>query len=308
MRFRKTASLLSTLSTRNFLCYFISLFLRKSVEHSAFSMSDILLILGVAVLSMALRSFAHPVLHKLGSFCVLGTSFLIGYLFTGYWQVGLVCAGSWLLLPWLEILTRVRHMRLPIEKALRHRSPPSREVFPSLDILTTELEEEGFEHVDDTGWDWDDHKQFFRLFYKPDECLQAAVCLIDQDDMAFYYLSLSSRGKDGTTWTTWNYPFSYSMKLVPKLQMNRLRGNRTVFEMIASHRNFLVKSSVNSERLASSDPEQIQSEIQQDLQEQIAHNISAGLLLPSDEGKVRYSWRGLLFIWFQFLRDFVRFS
>ena len=193
-------------------------------------MSDVLLIAGVALLSLALRSFANPVLFKLGTFCILGASFLTGFLFTGYWQVGLVCAGSWLFLPWLEILTRVRKLRLPTDKVLRHRPPPSHQIFPALELLTSELEEEGFEYVNDAGWDWEDHRQFFRLFYKEDECMQASVCMIDQGDMSFYYLSLSSRSKDGTTWTTWNYPFSYSMKLVPQLRINRLRGEHTVFE------------------------------------------------------------------------------
>lgn len=271
-------------------------------------MSDLFLVLGVAVLSMALRSFAHPLLHKLGSFCVLGTSFLIGFLFTGYWQAGVICAGSWLLLPWLEILTRVRHLRLPTAKLLRHRSPPSHELFPALDHLTTELEEEGFEYVDDAGWDWDQQRQFFRLFYKADERLQAAVCLVDQEGLAFYYLSISSRGKGGTTWTTWNYPFSYSMKLAPALHLNRLRGDCGVLDLLASHRLFLRKAGASRDQLVASEPEEIQSEIQHDLEVQIAHNISAGLLLPSDEGTVRYSWRGLLFIWVQFLRDFVRLS
>ena len=269
---------------------------------------DILIIAAVALFSMALRSYAHPVLHKLGSFCILGTSFLIGWRFTGYWEVGALCAGSWLLLPWLEILTRVRRLRLPTQKPLKHRPPPSHEAFPALDILTTELEEEGFTHADDAGWDWEDHRQFFRLFYKEDERLQASVCLIDQDDMAFYYLTLSSRGKDGVTWTTWNYPFSYSMKLAPQLRMNRLRGDQTVFDMLGSHRQFLTREGVNLEALGESIPEELHAEMQRELQAQIAHNVSAGLLLPSDEGKVRYSWRGLLFIWVQFLRDFVSLS
>ena len=64
----------------------------------------------------------------------------------------------------------------------------------------------------------------------------------------------------------------------------------------------------NLEGLGESIPEELHAEMQRELQAQIAHNVSAGLLLPSDEGKVRYSWRGLLFIWVQFLRDFVSFS
>jgi len=271
-------------------------------------MSDILYILAAALLSMGLRSFSHPVLFKLGSFCILGTSFLVGYFVTGRWEVGGVFAASWLMFPWLEILTRVRKARLPMVKPLHHQYPPSEAIFPDLVSLTEELEGEGFEQIDDAGWDWEDRRQFFRLFYKSDERLQAAICLVDQEDVAFYYLSLSSRGMDGTSWTTWNYPFSYSMKFAPQFRMNRLRGDHSILELVASHREFLLKSGVVADGLSIANPEGMQVSMQQDMEHQIAHNIAVGLLLPVEEGTVRYSWRGLLFIWVQFLRDFVRFS
>ena len=114
-------------------------------------MSDLFFILAAALLCLALRSFPHPVLFKLGSFCILGTSFLAGYLVTGRWEVGAFIAASWLLLPWLEILTRVRNARLPIVKALRHKYPPSGDLFPDLGALTEELQEEGFEQIEDAG-------------------------------------------------------------------------------------------------------------------------------------------------------------
>ena len=271
-------------------------------------MTDFLFILAAVLLSMGLRSFAHPVLFKLGSFCSLGTSFLAGYLATGQWETGALFAASWLLLPWLEILTRVRKARIPMVKPLRHQYPPAREIFPDLPALTEEMEAEGFEQVDDAGWDWEDHRQFFRLFYKSDERLQASICLVNQGDVAFYYLSFSSRDKEGTSWTTWNYPFSYSMKFAPQFRTNRLRGDRSVFEMVESHREFLTKSGALAEGLALMDPEEMQISMQRDMEHQIAHNISVGLLLPVEEGTVRYSWRGMFFIWVQFLRDFVRFS
>ncbi len=270
--------------------------------------NPLLLVLGVALLSMALRSFSHPLLHKLGSFCVLVTSFLIGYFLTGLWEVGLLCASTWLLLPWLEILTRVRRLRLPTDKALRSRNPPSRDAFPALRELTTELEEIGFEQVDDVGWEWEEHQQFFRLLYKEDERLQAAICMIDQGDIGFYYLSFASRGKDGTVWTSWNYPFSHSMKLAPTNRLNRVRGDLAAPDILESHRAFLREAGVGNEQLVALVPEEIHGEIQRDLEAQIAHNIRVGLLLPASEGKVRYSWRGLLFIWVQFLREFVRLS
>jgi len=271
-------------------------------------LQNFLLILGVAVLSMALRSFRSVVLQKLGALGVLATSFLIGWLLTGYWFVGVLCASSWLMLPWLEILTRVRRLTLPTEKKLRHKHPPNDESFPALDALTDEVEGEGFARADDTGWDWQDYAQFFRLFYKESERTQAAICLIDQHDVAFYYLSLSSRGKDGRLWTTWNYPFSYSLKLMPHWRVNRVAGDQTFLQLYENHRDFLRRNGVIAEDLASFEPDHLPLEIQSDMRAQIAHNVAVGVLTQAGEGAVRYSWRGLMFLWFQFLRDLVRFS
>ena len=269
---------------------------------------NLLIILGVAVLSMALRTYSSMVTQKLGALGVFTTSFLIGYLLLGSVAVGVACASSWLLLPWLELLTRIRRLRLPLEKNLRHKTPPGREVFPALNDLTEEIEEEKFEFVDDAGWDWEDYQQFFRLFYKPNERTQAAVCMVDQDDIAFYYLSISSRAKNGTIWTTWNYPFSYSLKLAPQWKINRLRGECSFLEMHESHRYWLQRNGVTVENLEELDPEKIQAETQKDLRAQITHNLAKGVLTKTAEGQIRYSWRGLFFIWFQFLRDLVRFS
>jgi hypothetical protein len=270
--------------------------------------SPLLLILGAAALSLALRSFHHPLMQKLGALAIIATSFLTGWLLTGYIIAGVLCAASWLLLPWLEILTRIRRLRLPLEKALRHKSPPSPDVFPALDELTSEIEKEGFRNVEDAGWDWEDYQQFFRLFYKDDDRSQATICLIDQSDIAFYYLSISSRAQDGKIWTTWNYPFSHSLKLLPQLKINRVRSDQSFFQLCESHRAFLQSHHVATDQLEPLNPEEIQLEIQQDLRKQIAHNLAKGVLTPAGEGRIRYSWRGLFFIWWQFLCDLVRFS
>lgn len=272
------------------------------------TLSHLLLILGIATLTLALRSCRHPVLQKLGALGLLGTSFAIGYLLTGWWVVGVLCAATWFLLPWLDLLTRIRRLTLPLERHLRHKAPPNSEVFPALGELTQEVEEEKFEHIDDAGWDWEEYAQFFRLFYKADERLQAAICLIDQQDVAFYYLSLSSRAKDGTIWTTWNYPFSYSLKLAPEWRVQRLRGDRSFLQLLEDHREFLRRHGITADALEELDGDRIQAEIQKDLRAQIAHNIASGVLKQAGTGEVRYSWRGLFYLWFQFLRDLVRLS
>ena len=270
--------------------------------------SPFLLILGVAMLGIALRSFQHPIFQKLGALAILTTSFLIGWFITGHLAAGIACALSWFLLPWLEILTRIRKLRLPLDKSLRHKSPPSRDHFPWLDELTTEIEAEGFQHVDDAGWDWEDYQQFFRLFYKESDRSQSAICLIDQEPLAFYYLSISSRAKDGTIWTTWTYPFSNSLKISPRLKINRVRANQTFVQLYESHQTFLLRNKVSTDQLEALNPDEITLDIQKDLRAQIAHNLTKGVLTPAGEGHIRYSWWGLFYIWIQFLRDLVRFS
>lgn len=267
-----------------------------------------LLILGLLTMSFALYSFEGVVFQKLGALGILLTSYTAGYALSGYWQIGVFCAGIWLFLPWFEILTHTRQLRLPSEKRLRLKNPPSEENFPALDELTSEIEEEGFEQMENVGWNWEDHQQFFRLFLKNDERHQAAICLIDQEDIAFYYLSISSRAADGTVWTTWNYPFVYSLKVAPNLKINRCRNSESFLQLLESHRAFLSAHAVLVENLVTPNPDKIQSEIESDLRKQIDHNISTGVLMPAGEGEVRYSWRGLFFLWIQFLRDLLRFS
>ena len=164
------------------------------------------LTLGVVVLSVALRSYQSSFAQKTGALGILAATFLGVYFATGSWACGLVATVSWLFLPWLEILTRIRALRLPREKALRRKNPPSSEVFPTLEEITREIQNEGFTHINDAGWDWEDYRQFFRLFYKEEDRAQATICLNEQNDLSFYYLRISSRAKEGTIWTTWNYP------------------------------------------------------------------------------------------------------
>ena len=264
------------------------------------------LTLGVAVLSVALRSYQSPASQKIGAAGILVSSFLAIYFLTGNWVLGLVIAMSWLFLPWLEILTRIRNLRLPREKTLRPKSPPSAEVFPTLNEITTEIESEGFVHVNDAGWDWEDYRQFFRLFYKEEDRAQAMICLNEQNDLSFYYLRISSRTKDGTIWTTWNYPLSYGLKLTPHFRINRQRPDQSFWQLYQSHRQLLRLQNVQTNVIDPLDDVRIQHEIENDLREQIAHNLKKGVLTQTAGGEIKYSWRGMIYLWCQFLVDLVR--
>ena len=264
------------------------------------------LTLGVAVLSIALRSYETSFAQKAGALGILVSTFLAVYFVSGKWSFGLIAALSWLFLPWLEILTRIRVLRLPKEKSLRPKSPPSQDVFPSLSEITREIENEGFAHISDAGWDWEDYKQFFRLFYKEEDRAQATICLNEQNDLSFYYLRISSRARDGIIWTTWNYPLSYGLKLTPQFRINRQRPDQSFWQLYQSHKEYLRHNQVETGVIDAMDEDQIQAEIENDLREQIAHNVEKGVLKSANEKEVKYSWRGMIYLWCQFLLDLVR--
>src|SRR5207244_7320279 len=136
---------------------------------------NLFLTLGVAVLSVALRSFQSSFSQKAGAIGILVVSYLAIYFITGSQILGAVAAAAWFFLPWVEILTRIRALRLPNEKQLRPTSPPSSDTFPTLNEITREIESEGFGHVNAAGWDWEDYRQFFRLFYKAEDRTQANI-------------------------------------------------------------------------------------------------------------------------------------
>lgn len=268
--------------------------------------SSLLLIAGVIVLSFALRGINHPLAFRLGTFGFLVATFLAGWLLAGNPMVGIVAVLGWFLLPWLEILTRVRRARLPFQRVLRQRTPPSRQTFPGFAELTEEIEQEGFEHCADTGWDWENYDQFFRLFYHAPSRTQAAICLVQQEDIAFFYISLSSRTRKGELYTTWNYPFSYGLKIPPNQHVHRVTGATSFSYLREQHELFLAKQGLDLEDLEPVEASEIAEHLQADARAQISHNLDAGLLVREGEEFIRYSFRGMFYLWLQFLRDFVR--
>src|SRR5204862_7176804 len=92
----------------------------------------LLLTLGVAVLSVGLRTFHNSYAQKAGALGMLAATFLAVYFATDKRLWGVVAAVGWLFLPWLEILTRIRAPGLPKEKQLLQNSPPSSYTFSAL--------------------------------------------------------------------------------------------------------------------------------------------------------------------------------
>ncbi len=272
-------------------------------------MSQILIVLAVIVLAVALRSFRHPLSRKGSAICILVASYLTMYFITGSHVAGIAGVLMWFLLPWIELLTRIRKMRLPVHKQLEKQAPPNARRFPSLEEITNEIENEDFEHVSDSGWNWEHVSQFYRIFYRKSDRLQATICFTEQDSVAYAYIALNSRTEKGETLRTWNFPFSSTMKIAPDVKMNRVSSAESFGALLGSHQKFLESLGVNLDSLCDDRPELIPQLIEKETGQQIRHNLDRGLIeLAEQPDMFRYSWRGLFFLYGQLVKDLVKLS
>jgi hypothetical protein len=268
---------------------------------------QILYVAALAVFGLGCRTFENRFIAKLGSVALLGGLYLSGYFLTeGQHTGGVLFIGGWLLLPWMEIMFRVRRLRFPVKNTVSHRFPPSRDIFPDLGELTREAERAGFVLVGDAGWNWSETEHFMRLFYHEERCTQASVSLARQGEMGFSYVSITSRAKTGTVYTTTNYPFPSVMKQAPRHLVNRYENAVSFDDLLEEHDAFLKALVVETEELAPQDTEMLHAYIQRDLNVQVDHNLNEGLIVKSSEAEFRYSWRGCLYLYWQVLKDMVR--
>jgi hypothetical protein len=269
-------------------------------------MAHFLLIVGLLIFAYACRTFQNRYVNKAGWLAVLAATYLSAYFLTGSHAWGWAALGLWFVFPWVEIVGRVRKLRFPLRSEVKHRFPPSREVFPDLVEISDEVEEAGFEKADDAGWKWEETDHFVRLFYHVEKKMQATVSVAQQEEFVFSHASLTTRTSDGVAYVTTNYPFSFTMKLAPMQRLQRCDDAEVFNDMLASHEAFLVKQGVDPSDVVAQDPELLHATIQTDLSQQIDHNLSAGVIVRADDTHFRYSWRGCFYLWFQVVKDMIR--
>jgi hypothetical protein len=271
-------------------------------------MRESLIVIGLIVLAVALRSARGACLRKLGALTFLAASFCVFYFLSDSLMVGSLGVVMWLFLPWIELLTRIRRMRLPVENRLTHRPVPNPSFFPNATEAAAAMEEAGFEHVSDCGWEWDGMHQFFRLFWHPEERAVAAVCLCEQSDVAFAFISVTSYDCGGGVWRTTNFPFAPTLRYPPGVRWNHVPCGRNCFhEILRDHQSYLKRANISAEQLRIPDPEKIEESIEQEMCRQLQHNQSTGIIRFTGDGHFQYSFRGLFFLWGQFIKDMLRF-
>lgn len=270
-------------------------------------MQSLLIILGTVVIGMALRSCKTKLLRKLGALVYLIASALAVYLLTGSILLALFAASIWFFLPWLELLTRVRKLRLPLNNQLNHCYPPNEDLFPNADSTIAALENAGFEHATNSGWDWGGATQCYQFFWHPEERTVAAVCFCKQAKITFSFLTIYSRDTKGCLWRTTNYPFSQTLQESTSVWQNRISCKNTCINgILASHHYFISLHGACHDDLIIPDPDTVAQDIEQDMRRQIDHNLQAGIITLTDDGHFKYSFRGLFFLWKQFIKDMIR--
>ncbi len=270
-------------------------------------MRETLIVIGFFVFAFALRSARRNLLRKIGALVFLGASYSLFFFVSGSWVIGLFGVLLWFFLPWVELLTRVRRMRLPLNNRLRHREVPNPSFFPNAVEAAAAMEEAGFEHVSDCGWEWAGMQQFFRLFWHPEERAVAAVCLCEQSDVAFAFISITSHDSSGKTWRTTNFPFAPTLRCPPGVRWNHVPCEKSCFhQILEDHRQYLTRVNIQSDHLRVPDPEQIEDSIEREMRSQVDHNIASGIITLTDDGHFQYSRKGLVFLWGQFIKDMVR--
>ncbi len=269
-------------------------------------MQDLLLLCGLVVLTAAFFTYDHPLARKAAFACVALTTFAAGYLPGRNLWAGLACLSVWLLLPWLEILLRVRKLRLPLENFLREMPPPSEEA-SSLEGMTREAEAAGFLHAIDLGWEMENYRQFLRVFCSAPLRAEATIIRVEQGPLNFEFWSVTSRAADGSVFRTWTSPVSPGLLEPPNLRVNRIPGAVGFREVLRLHEEFLERLQVAPENLLDPVAAEIRAGLEADLAAQIAYNLRCGVLRRLDGGFGCYAWRGMFYLWFQFLRDIFRY-
>ncbi|MFN5833856.1 MAG: hypothetical protein ACK459_09000 [Akkermansiaceae bacterium] len=110
-------------------------------------MRSTLIVIGIFVLAMALRTSRNNLSRKLGALTFLFASFCFFYFISGNVLAGIAGACLWFFLPWIELLTHVRSLRMPLDNRLHHTQLPNPSFFPNAVDAAAGREEAGFDRI-----------------------------------------------------------------------------------------------------------------------------------------------------------------
>jgi hypothetical protein len=270
-------------------------------------MRSTLIVIGILLIAIALRTARQSCIRKLGAVAFLVASYMACYFITGAWWGGMLGVAAWFFLPWVELLTRVKRLRLPMDNRLRHRPAPNAAFFPNAQETVDTMERESFTHAADCAWEWSGMKQHYRIFMHADGKTVATLCLCEQADVVFSFVAITSMGDDGEILRTTNYPFAPTLKSPQKFHWNHVPCTRNCFrQILTNHREHIAKVGKSDADLSAMDADHLEEMIEEEMQEMIEHNLDHGIIEFAGDGYFCYSTKGLFYLWGQFLKDMVR--
>lgn len=270
-------------------------------------MQKFYMLMALIVFCYALRACRTSWLRKMGALLMLLSSGLCIYFLTDVILWGLLAMLAWFFLPWVELLTRIRKLRMPVENKLQDKMRTSHTAFPSASKHLQNLDHLGYEHIHDCGWNLGGMEQVYQLFWNAETRSVVSLCLCEQSNVTFSYLTVTSRDITNGVWRTTNFPFSPTLKPNPGVHWNQIScANECAINLLKSHCHFLLKQGFVDDDLAIPDPDHLEQEIEQEMKRQIDHNLQRGVISLTGDGNFRYTIRGLFFLWRQFVRDMIR--
>jgi hypothetical protein len=127
--------------------------------------------------------------------------------------------------------------------------------------------------------------------------------------VAFAFISVTSQDLAGITWRTTNFPFSPTLQYSPDIRWNHVPCELNCFHyVLRRHREFLSQNRVADDSLRMPDPEDVEDSLEREMKRQVEFNLKSGIIRLTGDGHFRYSKRGLVFLWGQFIKDMVRLS
>lgn len=270
-------------------------------------MQPFLIIVAIVIFGFALRSCRTIILRKLGALVMLFASGLCFYFVTDSILAGIAAAAAWFFLPWVELLTRIRKMRMPLENQLEETFSINYDIFPNATQHISTLENAGYEHIRNCGWNLGGMEQLYQLYWNAETKSVASLCLCEQSQVTFTYLTLTSRDITNGVWRTTNFPFSPTLKNAPRVHWNQISCvDECAEKLIVEHEYYLSEQGFFDDDICIPDPDQLEQEIETELRNQIALNLDRGIIKLTGDGNFRYTLRGLFFLWKQFIKDMIR--
>ena len=271
-------------------------------------MHNTLIIIACLSLALGLRLTKLRVTKKLAAILFIFTMFFLGLTLFQHWIGALVTGGFWFFLPLLEIYWKRGKVHYPCAPIPLTSLPEANEAFyPHSYSYRVQLEEIGFEPVENVSWKWMDTNQHHRFFWHPEFLSIASICLCEQENIAFTYIIFHSSLSDGTSLKTTNYPFSPPLRPPPNTYTKHVPcEEKFIPSILAAHQALIAKHNPPPCKLLMPDPESIATEWELRFKKQTQFNAQKGLIHITHQKQFQYSLLGYLQLWGRALLDIIR--